>query len=156
MLPIDPIKVKNAATGPTTVCASTARKPGSPSPPEPTNSVSKNVCGTNAAMMPATVKPNVTSFHTICHSMKYRFPTRCQPSSVRISFFQSGTSSSSSSPSFSCRCSPRLLDEFIWSGDADEEPGEADQEQPTQVLANDELPREEHGDDDAKLDDEIR
>ena len=30
MLPIDPIKVKNAATGPTTVCASTARKPGSP------------------------------------------------------------------------------------------------------------------------------
>ena len=51
---------------------------------------------------------------------------------------------------------PRLLDKFIRSGDADEEPGEADQEQPTQVLANDELPREENGDDDAKLDDEIR
>ena len=36
----------------------------------------------------------VTSFQTICHSITYLNATRCQPSLLRIRFFQSGTSSS--------------------------------------------------------------
>ena len=68
MLPIDPMNVKNAASGPTSVWSSTSRKLRL-SDPAPTKSVWKNDDGTNAAMMPATVKPNVTSFHTIFHSI---------------------------------------------------------------------------------------
>ena len=63
------MKVKKAATGPTRVCASTSQNESAPSLPAPTNSEAKKLLGTKAAMMPATVKPMVTSFHTMFHSM---------------------------------------------------------------------------------------
>ena len=95
MLPIEPMKVKNAATGPIIAWTRTCQKAGSPSPPLPTKSVWKKAAGTKAAMIPATVKPTVTSFQTICHSMAYRMPSLDQPCLVVSSFDQVMADSSS-------------------------------------------------------------
>ena len=68
ILPIEPMKVKNAAIGPMKVWARICQKAGS-SPPDPIKSIWKKLFGTKAAIMPATVKPIATSFQTISHSM---------------------------------------------------------------------------------------
>ncbi len=69
MLPIDPMKVKNAAAGPTSACKTSCPAVGSPLP-APANNEWKKLWGTKAAMTPATVNPMVTSFQTMPHSIR--------------------------------------------------------------------------------------
>ncbi len=70
MFPIEPMKVKKAASGPIRVWSTVCQAAGPPSAALPTKRPWKKAGGTKAAMTPATVNPKVTSFQTILHSMR--------------------------------------------------------------------------------------